>query len=183
MIKEIKIYPRYVMDQFAASGGMHFPYHDLPWHLISIYGDGEADLLTNENKKVFQEMGCRHFLSLNFWDIVKQTDLPPGIGIVFHKGQAKQTVDMIKKIQEEKEDSVLVAHCSAGISRSGAIGVFACDYCRLDYGEFMKKNPSLMANPYVLRLLRREAGMIPDFGSHDGIDPTECERGDTIFEV
>jgi len=168
MIKEIKIYSRFVMDNFAQTGGMDFPYHDRLWHLISIYGDGEGDLLTNDNVVVFQEMGCGHFLSLNFWDITSRENCPQGI--LFRKGQAKQIVEMIKHIQEEKEDSVLVAHCSAGISRSGAVGTFACDYCRLDYNGFMKQNPSLMANPHVLSLLRKEAGMTPDFGSYDGVD-------------
>ena len=185
MIKEIKMYPRVAMEAFARTGGYfartggtNFPYLDRLWHLISIYGDGEGDLLTEENRSVFQEMGCRRFLSLNFWDITERAKYPNGI--LFRKSQAKEIVEMVKEIQKEEEDSVLVAHCSAGVSRSGAVGTFACDYCRLDYNEFMKQNPYLMANPHVLSLLRKEAGMIPDFGSHDGVDKTE-ETGGIII--
>ena len=179
MIKKIKIYNRFCMDNFARTGGLNFPYTDKLWHLISIYGDGDGELLTDDTKEIFSDLGCKHFLSLNFWDITNQVDYPSGI--LFHKGQAKKVIAMIKTIQEEKEDSILVAHCQAGISRSGAIGTFACDYCGLDYGEFLKENPYIMSNPQVLRLLRNEAGMNPTFEWHDGIDPYEPKPGEIIF--
>ena len=70
---------------------------------------------------------------------------------------------------QDSSDSVLVVHCSAGISRSGAIGTFACDYCSMDYNVFIQNNIYIMANPYVLSVLRKGAGMIPA-GDHDGID-------------
>ena len=66
-------------------------------------------------------------------------------------------------------------HCNAGISRSGAIGTFANDYCGMNYSEFLKNNPYIMANSYVLRLLRRESGMTPDFSWNDGVDHNKQE--------
>ena len=159
------------MDNFARSGGLNFPYSDQLWHLISIYGDGDGELLTEENKDVFHNIGCRRFLSLSFWDITSREHHPQGI--LFRKTQAKEVVEMIKAIQEEKEDSILIAHCSAGISRSGAIGTFACDYCGLDYQEFIKENRYIMANPLVLKLLREEAGITPSFEWHDGVEDGE----------
>jgi hypothetical protein len=178
MIKEIKIYPRFVMDNFALTGGLKFPYHDCLWDLISIYGDGEGPLLTPANEKIFKEIGMRHSISLNFWDITDRENYPNGI--LFNRTQAKQIVEMIKKIQKEKEDSILIVHCSAGISRSGAVGTFACDFCGLDYNKFIEENKCIMANPHVLRLLRKEAEMIPDFGTHDGVDKSE-ETGGIII--
>ena len=70
-------------------------------------------------------------------------------------------VDFLDVIQKDEEDSILVAHCAAGISRSGAIGTFACDYCGLDYNEFIGSNSNIMANPHVLRVLSNVAGMTP----------------------
>ena len=55
-------------------------------------------------------------------------------------GKAKQIINFIDKAQEDENDSVLVVHCQAGISRSGAVGTFACDYCGLDYNRFIKEN-------------------------------------------
>ena len=166
------------------TGGLNFPYVDQPWNLISIYGD-DGKYLVPSVKKTLREMRCRHFLSLNFWDITdsqyNRVKKKHSGAILFNKDQAQQVVDFIDVIQSEEEESALVAHCSAGISRSGAVGVFACDYCKLDYNKFMKDNPYLMANQHVLRLLRETAGMTPSFVAHDGIDKEEYELGTIIM--
>jgi predicted protein tyrosine phosphatase len=173
MIKKVKIYNRFNMENFALTGGINFPYYNQPWHLVSIYGD-DVEFLTENNKNIFREMGCKNFLSLNFSDITDNQYEKVRVSyprtILFNQEHAKQIVDFIRDIQGKKEDSVLVAHCQAGISRSGAVGTFVNDYCGLDYSDFLRENPYIMANPYVLRLLRREAGMTPSFEWHDGID-------------
>jgi len=178
MIKQIKIYNRFNMDMFARTGGLNFPYHNRKWNLISIYGCGDPELLTPEVKRVFNGMGCRDFLSLDFWDItpdwISKRARPSEWedAILFNKEHASQVLAFLRKLQKDKEDSILVAHCHAGISRSGAIGTFACDYCGLDYTDFIKENSCIMANPYVLKVLQSTTRKKPVNGWHDGFDFT-----------
>jgi len=174
MIKKIKIFSRAYMDDFA-NGSKEFPYKDKNWNLVSIYGDGDAEFLTESTKDVLRELGCKDFISLNFWDIVSREQYPGGI--LFHKGQAKEIVDFVKGVQEDGEDSIFVAHCMAGISRSGAVGSFTCDYYGLDYEEFLKDNPFNFANPHVLKLLQAEANMGEKFEWHDGVAPADPKLG------
>ena len=171
MIKEIKIYNRFNMEMFAR--GQRFPYSY--WYLISIHS-GDI-LVTPHVRKAFEEIGCQGIMSLEFWDITP-TDRHTVLrehpdAIMFDESHAKKIIKFIKRVQEDKKDSTLVIHCHAGISRSGATGTFACDYCGLDYNAFLKINPDLNPNAYVLSMLKREAGMVPDFKSHKVISYNE----------
>ena len=164
------------MDMFAYAEGFNFPHKNELWNLISIYGCGDPELLTQKTKNIFSEIGCRHFLSLDFWDITPEWFIGKdksisNDAILFDRSHASQILAFLRKIQKEKEDSVLVLHCHAGISRSGAIATFSCDYCGLDYNKFIKKNNHIMANPYVLEVLWNLTRKKPLHGWHDGIDP------------
>jgi len=52
---------------------------------------------------------------------------------LFTHRQAQEIVDFLAKRQKEDGNDILVCHCDAGISRSGAVATFACDYCKLNY--------------------------------------------------
>jgi len=173
MINEVKIYNRFNMDMFAKTGGLNFPYHNRPWYLISIYCDDDL-LLTEENKSVFKEMGCRLSLPLSFWDITDKQAVKISEGkdkhskrlqegmTLFNTEQAKDVIGFIISCdQDDETDGVLIVHCDAGISRSGAVGTFAVDFLHLDYEKFTKINPCLRPNYYVLRVLRNMAKMTP----------------------
>lgn len=69
----------------------------------------------------------------------------------FTKEQAQQLFYFVTK-HKDKENCVI--HCEAGVSRSGAVGKFICDYLRLDQLQFMQQNPYINPNTHVLRLLR-----------------------------
>ena len=159
------------MDMFIRTGGIHFPYEY--WYLISVYSD-EGPFIDICSTPLLKNFGYKDGLSLDFWDIspVKHGKIKERYpeAIFFDESHAKKIIKFVDEIQKSKESYPLVVHCAAGISRSGAIGTFVCDYCKLDYHKFMKANPYIMANPHVLRVLRSVAGMTPDFGSHDGID-------------
>ena len=165
------------MDDFAK--GEEFPYAGQNWNLVSIYGDGDAELLTDETKDVFRRLGCKNFLSLKFWDITSRENCSNGI--LFNKGHAKAVAEFVNKVQKDEENSIFVAHCMAGISRSGAIGSFVCDYCGLDYDDFLKENCYNFANPHMLELLQKEVNLAEDFEWHDGITPPDPQWGFVIF--
>ena len=73
---------------------------------------------------------------------------------VFNQYKAKKLYEFIKK---NKDKSLAVLHCGAGISRSGAVGTFIFDlYGDVSYEEFKRKNPRIMPNSHILKLLRAE---------------------------
>jgi len=188
MIKEVKIYNRFNMENFARFGGMHFPYVERPWYLVSIHTDEDDPFLTEKNTKLINDFGCLGSISLRFWDITDDQAISISEGTserskklckemkLFNKEQAKEVVGFLSAInQGDEEDGVLVAHCDAGISRSGAIGTFAVDFLRLDYQEFINSNPYIRPNYYVLRILRQLSDMTPKFTE-------ECQRRDSASE-
>lgn len=168
MITKIKVYNRFNMEivaQFGRDSG--FPFRDMAWHLVSIYtGDAQSPLyLTDKTISSLTEIGLRGHLSMGFWDI---TDDPRVIDelkkshpkyVLFSQEQANQVVKFMEDRKAETGDEVLVAHCDAGVSRSGAVSEFACEFFGLDRRDFLKENPYLRANPTVLRMLREASGM------------------------
>jgi predicted protein tyrosine phosphatase len=71
----------------------------------------------------------------------------------FTKKQAKELFNFIKKNINKNN---WIIHCSAGISRSGAVGTFINDYFGLNWFEFKNNNPKVIPNNLILRLLKRE---------------------------
>ena len=175
MITEIRILSRFAVQDIIKTKGSKFPYKEQRWNLISINDDPD-DLIVNESSApILKNLGCIDTLSLCFADITAKHYEK----ILFNENHAKAIVEFIKQIQDERDESVLIAHCHAGISRSGAVGTFVCDYARLDYQGFIDLNPYIMSNPHVLSLLRRGADMTPSFGIHDGVD--WAKEGDLLL--
>lgn len=171
MINEVKIYSRRNMERFVETNGSYFPYQKRPWYLISIHIDEDV-FLTDENKKAMIELGCRDSISLSFWDVTEKQvkefisdDLRVN-AMLFNDDLAETIIGFIASCdqdseKDDEENGVLVVHCDAGISRSGACGVFAVDFLRLDYQKFIQDNNYIHPNPHVLRVLRRKAGLTP----------------------
>jgi len=175
MIKNIKINNRFSMDNIIRMHGSDFSYKH--WYLISIYGD-DGEYCTDVNLKFLKNIGLQGYLSLKFYDVTEEDyknlhKRYPQI-ILFNDGMAKQVIKFLDKVQKDEADSNLLVHCSAGISRSGAVGTFACDYCGLEYNKFIKENKFIMANQFVLSMLRKNAGMFNFDEEHDGIDKVDA---------
>ena len=127
MINEVKIYSRFNMENFARFDGMHFPYKERPWYLISIHTDEDV-FLTNANKERLDKLGCRDAISLSFWDVTaSQVEgfLSPDLkenAMLFNDAMAETVIGFIASCnQDDEQDGVLIVHCDAGISRSGAL--------------------------------------------------------------
>ncbi len=89
-----------------------------------------------------------------FFDDVEQDIESEKYGKIeaFNYGQAKQIIHFVKANNCIKK---WLIHCSAGISRSGAVGTFINDYLGGNYKEFKKRNPYIHPNGHVLALLNR----------------------------
>lgn len=91
------------------------------------------------------------FLPLWFLDIIPRQDDHRLDDYLMTEEQAKQIVDFI----EETKDMPLVVHCTAGISRSGAVGAYA-SIARGEEDEFWKAHERYIhPNVHVLSLLKR----------------------------
>jgi predicted protein tyrosine phosphatase len=66
--------------------------------------------------------------------------------------EALEVLDFVKKI--DKTSNVFV-HCTAGVSRSGAIGAFINDYLGNSWGEFKMNNPMVIPNSHISSLLKK----------------------------
>jgi len=67
----------------------------------------------------------------------------------FSEDQAHQVIEFVKNNREKN----FIVHCSAGISRSGAVGTFINGYCGGNWDEFKGSNPHILPNPRVSRML------------------------------
>ena len=71
--------------------------------------------------------------------------------VAMNINQAKELFEFIK--QNIHKESCIV-HCSAGISRSGAVGLFINEYLHQDCNEFKNINPQIQPNHHILTLMR-----------------------------
>ena len=159
MISSIKIYNRFNMDMFRRTGGLNFPYKR--WYLISIHNDPSDILMDRDTVSIFKALGLVDYLDMEFWDVNEQQyrkikNKYPDITI-FTKDHANAIIKFLSQIKLDILDAVLIIHCHAGISRSGAVGTFACDYLKLDYLDFVKENTDLVANQYIFDILKQES--------------------------
>jgi hypothetical protein len=160
---------------------INIPFED--WNLISIYTEPkdmlfdttvddmiveDAGFVTVFFNGAAEKLGCRDILSTMFGDVDERVyeenkDKPKYKDklFLFSEDQAKDIIKFIDKIQEEEDETVLVLHCDAGISRSGAVATFVCDYIGFDYQTFKRENPGLQPNIHVLSKLRSVSGMNP----------------------
>lgn len=95
---------------------------------------------------------------LFFDDIEEDLKLPTKISGQFVIAKAfteKQSVELFDFIEKHKDKESCIVHCTAGISRSGAIGTFINDFYGGDTEEFKKQNPYVLPNGLVLMLLKR----------------------------
>jgi predicted protein tyrosine phosphatase len=93
------------------------------------------------------------FLALQFDDIEKPMSYKGRDLILFTEAQAKQIVAFLDEIKDTHP--LLLCSCDAGISRSGAVGEFACDYLGLDKNKFYAHNPFIHPNIHVKTMLWR----------------------------
>ena len=91
-------------------------------------------------------------LTLFFDDVDNDIVTEHGTARVISDEQAKQIFDFVT---QNKECRSFIVHCTAGISRSGAVGEFINDMLGLDFNQFKLDNPYTHPNGIVLSKLKR----------------------------
>jgi predicted protein tyrosine phosphatase len=121
--------------------------------VISIIDNPKYVLMT---KDLINNTGCEDCISLDFYDLTLSDQSSKKM---FSKRQAKQIIQFLDKHSKTPENLTLIVHCNAGICRSGAVGLFACRYLKLDETDFLNSNHFIYPNTYVLNMLEEVSGM------------------------
>lgn len=113
-------------------------------------------------KAVRKSMGCEDIISLVFADLTK-VDYKIAPHLIkkfpaFNVTMAKQIIQFLDNIKKKKK-KILIIHCDAGVSRSGAVGIFACRYLGMDEKKFRKEHRSIGPNTLVYDTLAQVSGM------------------------
>jgi len=140
------------------------------WALISIYSSPKDKLIGPEEEKTLKKIGCEKTLSLCFGDYdYSSFDILKGQKeeeYIFNKNHADKIIEFVKSFDEKHQfmswPTLFVVHCDAGVSRSGAVGLWACRYLEYDEKEFRKINENISPNSFVYDTLCKESGMKED---------------------
>jgi hypothetical protein len=67
----------------------------------------------------------------------------------------EQALEIIKFAEKMNNESNVYVHCTAGVSRSGAVGAFISDYLGNKWDDFIRVNPQVIPNSHISSLLKR----------------------------
>lgn len=127
---------------------------------------------------VQKQLNCYDVLNFVFADLT-ENDFKISPKLVsefphFTVEMAREIVHFLNKLKD-MDINLLFIHCDAGISRSGAVGVFACRYLGMDETEFRKEHKNIGPNTLVYDTLCQVSGLRGDYQAWwentDPVDP------------
>lgn len=163
MIKKVSVYSRQKILKMLWEDENSIQ-KDKNWALISIYSYKSSSIFSYFKAITrAKEIGCLDLLEERFSDVT-QEDYNRGAKFIdpvylFDKNMAKNIINFLKKINNSEEITELLVNCAAGISRSGAVGLFANRFFQLDEYTFFERNKQIKPNPWVYDLLYKVSGL------------------------
>lgn len=148
MILRAFVVPKQLLEEFVAQFPTLLDRH----FVISICDPGEARPLPGAHVNL---------LNVTFCDIAPD-DIPAAQRQRFPSMSAQDALDVVSTLKRWHASDLrgnLIVQCHAGISRSGAVGMFATELLELDCELFRKEHPWVEPQPYMLNLLRVAAGL------------------------
>ena len=128
---------------------------------------------------------CMKALTISFSDVTekdyKQFDERTRLKVtLFSKKHADNIITFLNDLDAIE---ILVVHCAAGISRSGAVGLFACRYFNNDESTFKSNNLRIHPNHFILEVLNEVSGIKDDYMTFwvDYFDKNERMRSQQYF--
>lgn len=123
----------------------------------------------NENKKVFYlsinnpndldktpfREDSADFKSMWFYDIEDDLKCSES-GKEYHPITNEQVNELFNYLMSHKDYDYFIVHCSAGISRSGAVGTFMNDLFGESHQEFRRRNKYILPNLYIYNKLKEK---------------------------
>jgi len=83
---------------------------------------------------------------------------------LFNDCHARQII----KFADTNKTRSFIVHCDAGISRSGAVGLFLTRYLGLDEAEFKQHN-CILPNMYIYDVLAKKSGLADNYANFWGL--------------
>jgi hypothetical protein len=170
MINDIRVYSRiYIEDLITTRETWGLKY---PWILVSIYSDTTGPVVKNDKDfEILARKGCIDWEAYDFHDldqekynkIIAQYPSAKKEYKLFSRRLANKLLKFINNFKNDEREIMLVIHCQAGISRSGAVGIFACRYLGLDERRFLTMHPNILPNALVYDTLYKASGLTGDF--------------------
>lgn len=111
-------------------------------------------ILDYDNNESKYNLSIPNFLQVKMWDI-EDDIIKDGI-VVYTKPSDKELERIIDFIEDHKNKQVFIIHCSAGISRSGAIARYLLHrfHNEIDSKKFYKENKFIQPNLYIFYRLK-----------------------------
>ena len=142
-MKQVLAIPKLVFDkQFSNKEFLHYDYACF----ISI--------IDNDNKENKFDTSINNFLQVKMWDIEK--DLTDSNGTKYSKPKDSELIRIVNFVKKHSDKVVFLIHCSAGISRSGAVATYIKDKFinEIDKKKFFLENKFILPNLYILKRLK-----------------------------
>lgn len=142
-MKQIKAIPKQLFENNFSN--KEFEYYDYACFI---------SILDNDNDEKRYEGAADNFLQVRMWDIerdAKDTD-----GTIYEKPPDTELIKIVDFVNKHKDKTVFVIHCTAGVSRSGAVATFLHDkfLSEIDREHFRRENKHIMPNLYILNRLK-----------------------------
>lgn len=102
----------------------------------------------NPDENYFKD--SENYKTIRVWDLEETVG---NYTQIFNERQAKELTVFI---EQNKDKESCIVHCSAGVSRSGAIGEFINDLYGESYRVFRKRNFRIIPNQLIKRLLNEQ---------------------------
>jgi len=158
MIRWVGVHQRRVIEDILDTGDKP-EYLKHPWALISICSYPERKLIKSEKEEeALRKAGCHNALTVYFGDFTvdsyhamreSYSEKQWRKIILFDEQMARDIIEFIDKINK-MAIPVLIVHCQAGVSRSGAVGTYTMRFLGLDEKFFREVHEKYInPNPHV----------------------------------
>ena len=95
-----------------------------------------------------------------FDDVEKDTKIHliiPNEDVIVKAFTTEQAKELFNFIESNKDKDYCIIHCTAGVSRSGAVGTFIDRLFNKDSYEFENTNKYILPNKHILKLLYEQS--------------------------
>lgn len=142
-MKQILAIPKYTFDKHFSN--KEFKYYDYGCFI---------SILDVDNYEQNFDLSIGNFLQVRMWDI--EEDIVQNNGCVLEKPSDIELKKIVDFVNKHKDKSSFIVHCSAGISRSGAVATFIKDkfHDEVDSENFNRNNKNIQPNLYILKKLK-----------------------------